>query len=167
MASFVHIDYPTEHPGVARAESVIAAVRRLRRGFDSTKGLAAMLLAAVVSALIVVADQVVGTWADGQLLVAWIVLWAVGFAALALFAGTARRIAGRAVASLDAWSARVAQARADERMLSIARQDARLMSELQSALARRGADQADAEIARPAPTFVSGKKQRGELSYYI
>jgi hypothetical protein len=45
-----------------------------------------MLLAAMVSALIVVADQLIDSWADGDLLAAWVVLWVVGFAAVALLA---------------------------------------------------------------------------------
>ena len=79
-----------------------------------------MLLAAMVSALVVVADQLIDTWADGHLMVAWIALWLVGFAALALFAGAARKLAVTVVSALDAWSVRVAKARADERLWAIA-----------------------------------------------
>jgi hypothetical protein len=136
MTSFVHIDYPAEHPGVQRAEAVYAAAGRFRQGYSPTKGLAAMLLAAVVAAFLVVADQLIDTWADGHLLAGWVALWAVGFAALGLFAGTARRIASRTVAALDAWSARVAQRRADERFLATAQHDPRVMAELQAALQR-------------------------------
>ena len=137
---FAHTDYPTEHPGVVRAERVIERARSLRRGFDSTRSLAAMLLASVVAALLVVADQLVDSWADGHLLVAWSLLWAVGFAALALFAGTARRMATGVIARLDAWSARVAAQRADERLWAIAQEDARVMADLRVALAAADAD---------------------------
>jgi hypothetical protein len=37
---------------------------------------------------------------------------------------------------LDAWSARLAQSRSDERLWAIAQTDARLMSELQTAMYR-------------------------------
>ena len=47
-----------------------------------------MLLAAVVAALLVVADSVVNAYADGHLLLGWICLWAVGFAATGLLANT-------------------------------------------------------------------------------
>jgi len=136
MTSFVQPSFRTNHPGLDRMESAFGAVKQLRRGFDSTRGLAAMLLAAVVAAMLVVADQVVTTWADGDLLVAWIMLWVVAFAALALFAGTARKLAVRAIAAADAWSHRVAQKRADERMWSIAKTDPRVMADLQTALSR-------------------------------
>lgn len=105
-------------------------------GFDSTKGLSAMLLAAMVSSLVVVADQLIDTWANGHLMVAWIALWVVGFVALAIFAGAARKVAVAAVGSLDAWSVRVAKTRADKRLWAIAKTDARVMAELTAAMAR-------------------------------
>jgi hypothetical protein len=108
----------------------------LYKNFDSTRGLAAMLLAAVVSALVVAADQMVDSWAEGHLLAAWVVVWAVGFAAMALFAGTARRLAVRVVASLDAWSVRQARARADQRLWATALSDPRIMADLQVAMGR-------------------------------
>ena len=183
MASFVHVDYPTEHPGVARAEAVVAAAQDFRRGFDTTKGLAAMLLAAVAAALLVVADQIIDTWADGHLLMAWVALWAVGFVALGLFAGTARNLAGRTIAALNAWSARTAQARADARLWSIAQTDTRVMADLQTALSRStdGADIATAaalseriagleatDVSRPLPgiTIRHQRLARGYLPHY-
>jgi len=155
MTSFVCTKYPENHPGVQRAEAVIEAARQMRRGFDSTRSLAAMLLAAVVAALLVVADQVIDTWADGHLMMAWMVLWTVAFAAIGLFAGTARSVSGRVVRALDAWAARVAQARADERLWSIALTDARVMSDLQAALARD-----DGESVRPAAVAAMARAQR-------
>jgi len=136
MASFIQLNYPTQHPGVARIEAAVDVVSSMRRDFDSTKGLSAMLLAAMVSALVVVADQLIDTWADGHLMVAWIALWLVGFAALAVFAGAARKLASTVVGALDAWSQRVAQARADERLWAIARTDPRVMADLNAAMTR-------------------------------
>lgn len=137
MTSFVHSNFPVRHAGAERVESAVAAVGQLRRRFDSTRGLTVMLLAAIVSALVVVADQLVDTWADGHLLAAWVVLWAVGFAALGLLAGTARRVAARLVAGLDAWSHRVARKRADGRLWALAHKDPRVMADLQAAMTRQ------------------------------
>lgn len=148
MTSFVHVHYPAEHPGVARAESVIAAARQMRRQFDGTRGLAAVLLAAVVSALVVAADRLVESWADGGLLFAWVALWAVAFAAIALFAGATRRTAHRVVRTLDAWSYRIAQKRADERLWSAAQSDPRVMADLQAAMTRSQAPAAS--VAAPS-----------------
>lgn len=136
MTSFIQPSFPTQHPGVVRMESAAAALSELGRGFNSTKGLSAMLLAAMVSALVVVADQLIDTWADGHLMVAWIALWLVGFTALALFAGAARKLAVTVVGALDAWSVRVAKARADERLWAIARFDPRVMADLTAAMSR-------------------------------
>jgi hypothetical protein len=119
-------------PYKARSISAIAATR----GYDSAAGLSAMLLAAMVSALVVVADQLIGTWADGHLMVAWIALWVVGFATLAVFGGAARKLALTALSALDAWSERVAQGRADKRLWLIAQSDARVMADLKAAMAR-------------------------------
>lgn len=106
------------------------------RSIDSTKGLSGMLLAAMVAALVVVANQLIDSWADGHLLVAWIALWVVGFSAIAIFAGAARKVAGTAISFLDAWSVRVAKARADKRLWVIAKSDARVMADLTAAKAR-------------------------------
>ena len=133
MTSFIQPSFPAQHLGVARVESAVSSVKSMQRDFDSTKGLAAMLLAAMVSSLVVVADQLINTWADGHLMVAWISLWLVGFVTLGLFAGAARNVAHTMVWALNAWSRRVAQRRADERMWVIAKSDSRVMADLMAA----------------------------------
>jgi hypothetical protein len=120
-------------PFKGRSISAIAA----KRGYDSASGLSAMLLAAMVSALVVVADLLIGTWADGHLMLAWIALWTVGFATLAVFGGPARKLALTSLSALDAWSERIAQERADKRLWLIAQSDARVMADLKAAM-RRG-----------------------------
>ncbi len=136
MTSFVHLNYSNAHPGVQRAEAVAEAVGRFRRGFDSTKGLAAMLLAALVAALMVVADQLVSVWADGYLLASWVTLWAIAFAALALMAPTAHRVASSMSAALQAYVIRRTNARIDERYWASAKSDPRIMADLQAAILR-------------------------------
>lgn len=136
MTSFIQPNFPAQHLGVARMVSAAEALNGVGRDFGGTKGLGAMLLAAMVSALVVVADQLIDTWADGHLLVAWIALWLVGFAALALFSDAARKLAVTVVTGLDDWSQRVAQARADERLWAIAKTDPRVMADLTAAMAR-------------------------------
>ena len=136
MASFIQTSYPAQHLGVARVESAAISARAPRQSFDSTKGLSAMLLAAMVSSLVVVADQLMDTWADGHLMVAWAALWLVGFSAVAVFAGAARKLAVTAVSALDAWSQRVARARSDARLWAIAQTDPRVMADLNAARSR-------------------------------
>jgi CBS domain containing-hemolysin-like protein len=132
----VHLDYPLTHPGVERAEQVVANFKRLSDSFSPTHTLAAMLLAAIVAAFVVVADQMMATWADGHLFAAWVALWAVAFAAVGLFGGVSKTMAIQMKQGLEAWSARMAQSRSDERLWAIAQTDARLMSDLQTAMNR-------------------------------
>ena len=56
-----------------------------------------------------VADQVIDSWADGHVFLAWVLLWAVVFAATLVFAGTARRMGQRAMGALNRWSQAAAQ----------------------------------------------------------
>ena len=119
-----------------------AGVYRARRHFDGARGLAAMLLAAVVAALVVVADQVIESWVDGHVFLAWVLLWAVVFAATLVFAGTARRMGMRVMAALNQWSLSAAQRRAEARLWEIAKTDPRVMGELMAAQQRT-----DTEIA--------------------
>ncbi len=114
---------------------------------ENPRGLAAMLLAAVVAAMVVLADRLISTWADGHLLLAWVFLWVVVFAGMALFAGAARTVALRALRSLDGWSQTIAQARADARLWTMAQSDPRLMQELQLAIQRQRAEEEAEEAA--------------------
>lgn len=132
MTSFANVHYPTEHPGVVRAENAIAAFKQAKAGFDGARGAATGLMAAVVSAVLVVAHQVIDTWSDGHLLAAWMALWAVGFAALALLGAPTRRM----LAVLGAWRRQRALEEAESKMWDMARSDPRLMAELQAVLNR-------------------------------
>ena len=156
MTSFVHLEYSTQHPGVARVESAIVAVQHLRQGFSGTRALAKLLLSAIAAAVMVVAYQVMDSMAEGHLLVMWTGLWAVAFVALAVFASAARRLAARIKTGLDDWSRSIAEARADERLWAMARTDARLMADLQAVLARNAAGDEGLRFVAP-----SAKKQIG------
>lgn len=134
--NFVHLEYPATHPGVERAQRVAANVKRMGDAINPNHTLAAMLLSAVVAAFVVVADQMIDTWADGHLLTAWVALWAVAFATVGLFAGVTKTMAAQLKQGLDGWAARVAQHRADERLWAIAQTDSRLMGDLQTAMTR-------------------------------
>ena len=134
MTSFVQVDLPSDHPGVIRAERAVRSFKYLTRGFDGSRGAATLLLAAVVSALLVVANQVIDTWSEGHLLAAWIVMWTVAFAALAIFAAPARQIALGLRHTLNRWAADRREAAADERLWQVALQDARVMADIQRSM---------------------------------
>lgn len=136
MTSFVHLDYSTQHPGVARVESAIEAAQQVRRSFSGTRSLSTLLLSAMAAAVMVVAYQVMDSMAEGHMLVVWMALWAVAFVVLAVFASATRTLAVSIVGGLDSWSRTVANAKADQRLWAIARTDARVMNDLQSAMSR-------------------------------
>ena len=138
--SMIHSDYPLTHPGVERAEKVVSNFKSMGQSFNPSRTVAVMLLAAIASTFIVVADQMIDTWAEGHLLAAWVALWAVIFAAVGLFAGVIKTGWTQLRTGLDAMAVKMAQRRADARLWSIAQTDARFMSELQIAMTRGDAE---------------------------
>ena len=136
MTSFANVHYPTEHPGVVRAENAVAALKSVAAGFDGARGAATGLMAAVVSALLVVANQVIDTWSDGHLLAAWMLLWVVGFTALALLSTPTRSAGRRLGIALRRWRQQAALERADRQLWALAQNDPRLMTELHCAMTR-------------------------------
>ena len=134
--------------GLRQAAPASARPVTASRSFGA-RGLAALLLAAVVAAMVQVADHLVSTWADGHLFLAWVMLWVIVFAGFALFADTARVVARRTLAGLDQWAAARAQVRAEERLWDIARADPRVMAELVQARSRDEVDETPAPVAAP------------------
>jgi len=134
MTSFTHVSQPTQHPGVIRVERFAQSLSRAVRRFDSTRAGASLLLAAIVAALMVVANQVIDGWTEGHLLAAWIGMWAVAFAALALLAAPASRAAAALRAGAKRWSAARRQAAQDEQLWSLALTDARVMADISRAM---------------------------------
>ena len=153
MTRFVHLEYATKHPGVARVESAIEGAQHLRRGFSGTRVLAKLLLSAITAAVMVVAYQLMDTLAEGHLLVMWTGLWAAAFIALAVFANATRHLAARMKAGLDNWSRNLAQTRADERLWAMAKVDTRVMADLQNAMARTEQASPDELGASPQAVF--------------
>lgn len=161
MTSFVHLEYSNQHPGVARVEAAIASAQQIKRSFSGTRGLATLLLSAIAAAVMVVAYQVMDSMAEGHLLVLWIGLWAVAFATLAAFAGTARAVVTSMKASLDSWSRSLAAKRADERLWTMAKTDARVMADLQCAISR--GDMRDEGLRFVPPVSVTVVKASKEI----
>ena len=135
MTSFVHVDQPTVHPGVRRAEVLFGQIQAARAGANGSRPLIALLIVAIAAAVLVVTDSLVSNWNEGGLLAVWAVFCLTAIALFALFAGSVRQssIAG-------AWRAaaeRRAAARADARFLETAQNDPRIMQELQAAMWRQ------------------------------
>lgn len=131
MTSFVHPTYSAEHVGAQRAVNAIENVSSL---FDGVRGIATLLLAATVAAILVAANALIDTWSDQHLFAGWVVLWAVAFAALALFAGPLRRIAARLRVGAAVRRARSQAAAADRKLWDLALDDARVMADINRAM---------------------------------
>ena len=136
MNSFVHVEFPDRIPGAKRAQRATKSLKNALHNFDGARGLAAFLLAAIVASLLVIANQVIDTWTEGHLLAAWIVMWAVAFAALAFLALPARRLGVVLQAGLVRWAAARRQAAQDERLWQVALTDARVMADLSRAMSQ-------------------------------
>lgn len=123
-------------PLFATSHAAVDVPTEFSKDTEGSRTLAGMLLAAVMAALLVVAEQVIDTWADGHLLAGWVALWTVAFAALALLAPPLRQLTSLAAAMYSRWARASALRRQDAMMWEHAQSDPRIMSELQAALAR-------------------------------
>jgi hypothetical protein len=138
MTTFVHVEYPTVHQGVVRAERAAESLQAFASGFEGARGAATLLLAAVVAALLVVANQLVDTWTEGHLLAAWVVMWTIAFATLALLATPARRATRGVRAWLREVRAARREARSDRQLWNVAVTDARVMADISRAMSAEG-----------------------------
>lgn len=151
--SFVHVDQPTQHAGVARAEAVVTQLRDARGRLNGARGLAAVLLAAVVGAILVVVDHMASNLQDGEMLAIWAVVSALFFVALAVGASALRPLGARLAAAWKEAAERRAQARADAQFMAYAAFDPRVMHDLQVAITRH-------EAQNPTEVDVAPKAQR-------
>ena len=138
MNTFMNPHFAQTHPGVGRLERVAQAVLASARFIDSARGMATMLLSAIVATLLVVANQVIDTWTDGHLLVAWTLLWVIAFSMLAIFAQPIKVFVLGVSHQWGEWKAKRHDRAQDARMWQAAQYDPRLMSEIRCAMQRAG-----------------------------
>ena len=101
---------------------------RVRR-FDGARGLAAMLLAAAVAALVVLAERLTGGWAERHQFLAWVALWLLILVGSAAVSAPARGLARRVRHAAQTSVAAIAEARAEVRLWDAARADHRVMAD--------------------------------------
>ncbi|SFM28221.1 hypothetical protein [Variovorax sp. OV329] len=152
--SFVHVEQPTEHPGVARAEAVVSQLRMARGRLNGARGMAALLLAAVVGAILVVVDRMAANLQDGEMLAMWAVISALFFVAVSVGVNALLPLGARLTAAWERAAERRANARADAQFMAYAAFDPRVMHELQAAITRY-------ESANPeaAPAAVAAQRK--------
>jgi hypothetical protein len=134
MTRLVHATPTSTHS--ASAQALFPSATSLKTQ-EKARPLAGMLLAAGMAALLVTADQVINSWTDGHILAAWVALWTVTFAALAILATPLSKMSNTGAAwiniQLQARKARIEEAQ----MWEMARQDPRVMADIRMAWARQ------------------------------
>ncbi|MEO6624426.1 MAG: hypothetical protein ABIN37_06300 [Burkholderiaceae bacterium] len=166
MNTFVQPNHPAEHQGVMRLEKAAHFLGRIGRRLGRARNLVSLLLAGGLSALVVVADQIVNTWDDGRLLLAWVALWSVLFAAIALSAELVFGWYARLKSAWKAQSVAAAQRAADVQTWRIAQTDPRLMAELQAARLRAESLALEAGEALPDWPFAHAPTHRPVRRYW-
>ena len=137
------------------------------------RGLALMLLTAIIAAMLVVANSVIDSYTDGHLLAAWIALWATAFTGLAIFADTAARLAASITLSLRDWSQLRRQRLSDANFMALAERDPRIMAELLAAVERAEAARTEIELAhgrawvRHHPRDTLNASYAGPRRFYV
>ena len=172
--SFVHVDQPIQHAGVARAEAVVSQLRAARGRLNGARGLAAGLLAAVVAAILVVIDHMATNLEEGQMLAGWAALSGLLFVALALCANALRSVGARVAATWKQGAERRANARADAQFMAYAAFDPRVMHELEAAVTRyeqETGNEAAVEVQRKfvadaAPSLYEASRRVRMAQYY-
>lgn len=162
MTSFVQPEFPLVHGGVVRFANAIERAQTALARLRSPAGMASVLVAGGLAAVIVVAEQVVSAWADGHLLAAWIAMWVLVFGLLAAFSDAIRAWPLQWQARLQAHRRAAAQRAQDEKTWSAALADPRLMSELDCALLR--AQRQALESGRPMPQWPFAVTRNGDAS---
>jgi len=134
MTAFAHTSYPSVHPGVQRATRVFGSLKNLAVRADSARSIAAILLSAIVSTVLVIVNQVIDTYTDGHLMAAWMFMWLVAFSTIALLASPIRKTVTGFKPAMSAWILARREKANDAKMWEVALQDPRVMAEIQRAM---------------------------------
>ena len=162
MTSFINAPHPDHHHGADRMEALMDAVQQGPRNLWGKHGAALLVGSALAAAVAAVSYEIMDSATESHLLMVWMVLWIALFAVLAFSAGALRSAGQRLRSSLDDWSRSIAEARADQRLWTIAQQDSRVMADLQSALAR--SDALDDVHAGSTPVVQAPHARRAAVS---
>ncbi len=132
-----HLAHVTpHHPAVGRMPAQSLQTKTTDTE-EKSRPLAGMLLAAGMAALLVTADQVIDSWTDGHMLAAWVALWTVTFAALAILATPLRKMSDTGAAWISSYRKASAESRQEAEMWELARHDHRVMAEIRLASIRQ------------------------------
>jgi hypothetical protein len=106
---------------------------------SSSRVLGSFLLAAAVSALLVVVNQAMDAWSESHVVLAWAALWAIGFVAIGLLATPAHQAARSLRKGFAEWRAENAAQAEEEKLWDLAKRDHRVWAEIMAAKSRSAA----------------------------
>ncbi len=92
MTTSASTELYTQHAGLSRIQGGARSLRQIVARLGGARGASSLLLAATVAALMVAANALIDDWSKGHLLAAWLVLWGVAFAGMALLAAPTRKV---------------------------------------------------------------------------
>ena len=118
------------------SQDVRSMPQRPSKRVAPSQALAGLLSASVFAALLAVADQVIDSWADGHMLLAWVMLWLSIFGGLALLTRPMRRASTASALWLQIRVAALMQSRREAALWELAMHDPRMLQELRAAKAR-------------------------------
>ena len=118
------------------SQDVRSMPQRPSKRVAPSQALAGLLSASVFAALLAVADQVIDSWADGHMLLAWVMLWLSIFGGLALLTRPMRRASTASALWLQIRVAALVQSRREAALWELAMHDPRMLQELRAAKAR-------------------------------
>ena len=134
MTTSASIELYTQHRGLARMRGAARYLRQAAARSSGARGATSLALAATVAALMVAANTLIDSWSDGHLLAAWLVLWGIAFAGMALQAGPVRKLVSLVLSGTEAWTEAYRRAQEDEKTWNAALHDARILADLSRAM---------------------------------
>jgi hypothetical protein len=123
------------HIDIARSQAAESTSKSAST--NSARTLGSVLLAASVSALLVVVNQALDAWSEDHLLIAWAALWAIGFLAIGLLATPAHQAARSLRTSFLEWRAQSKERALEAKLWELAHHDTRVMAEIYAAKLRQ------------------------------
>jgi UDP-N-acetylmuramyl pentapeptide phosphotransferase/UDP-N-acetylglucosamine-1-phosphate transferase len=134
MTTLPFISQATTHLNLAAAQDAPKSAST-----NSSRTLGYLLLAAAVSAVLVVVNQAMDAWSEDHAVLAWAALWAIGFVAIGLLATPAHRTARSLRKGFAQWREENAEKAEEEKLWELAKHDHRVMAEIRAAKMRNSA----------------------------
>jgi ABC-type transport system involved in cytochrome bd biosynthesis fused ATPase/permease subunit len=137
MNNFASTQYANMQLSLERAEA--EQTQAQPQAFLTNNTLTTFLLAAFVSALMVVVSQAMESLGEDYVFATWLALWALAFASLGLLASPARRVTRSIRKHYRAYRIERRAEQQEEMLWELAHRDTRVLAEIHAAMARQAA----------------------------